>query len=1033
MATLMLRKLVPLMPLLLSAIVLTGFAGRFIGGGSSGNSLSTSMVFVNAGGSTMAAGTPTQIFGQIFKQGDVPTGTWPVFTDPSNGHVQPQSYGLDTYYEDGSLKHATFMLLPDFSVTSGSSKTINITGGGSKPAASGRAVSDINAQNCKIVLPPAPVTGSNLGGVTNSAWLDTTDTNTYKTVQWMDGAAGAAWRVSAKMAVTKGGTANTHLAADFYVMALNNSSAGLGGFRILPMARNPWYNAASAQDWYFFAAPDYGTPTNGPNWNCAGTATPLAWHGGDNAAMLPQVFTVNTGVCNTCFSTTATNNYWSGGASGNIFPFYLTTSGGATLPVGADANGAVTIDTNVILFAQSNNAAGGTGPNSLSLYTAPEQNSQRGLTLTTNGSGTFTIHPVPGVGPFTKLAFANNDANYNFFQGSGSLASESTLRAKFDQLYWHSTKMLPPWNLSVQGASNGGIGANAVLDVTTPSDWNEFNITDWHQDQQTGGENSHVGPYSYQQAVDFYNQSAASLKAIRIGALAANLGPFDIKDAATDMVVNLLDTPGATSHTGLPNSVRDTFLLNPSSMSFPYVTTYKANGPGFDGFQLNSAYIAEHRPNYAIYPFIRDGSLHQLDAMRDVANEGLGYNLIADRNPTTPLSPMTSYAIFLNGSLGNEIRAQAHAFRDIMFTANLYPYDATGAATGIYTNGGTQEAKYFRDIMFNNTAFVGAALNPANNAYGTSTSYFLDPSRKMWVGGHSYTGYGNASVAPTFELYYLDSYMLTQYAMYNDANTLTWIQAWGTAQTYITNTFGGYHLYGYINHPGEYAGNNGVTTMIEDDDHWAIVTGGGTIFSYQGGPMLSWTTTSPAFSLQASALAAHGYVPSAGDIMQFQNIGGFPKPANFSYELQAYYIPSAPTLSGGNYHFDLKPCNGGGSGKLCTGGSVLLPSVAGDDGGFGFGVPDWIRMANPPAAASGFHPAFANFEVMIQAGGYWATALGISGYTAPLADVNTRMASSPTGEFASPFPAQGDISMTPKYIMQPCFGVRTGNPLAPCP
>lgn len=202
-----------------------GFSGEAVAA-PAGSALAT-LTLVNSGGATQPSGVPTQTFGQPFKDGDIAPGTAPQFTVA--GVSQPFSAGLQSYWPSGCLKFATFMLLPTFSLAAGASRVVTIARGGSWPAASRRTLGEVYAQNLVVTAPAYPSPHNSRSG-TYGAWL-LGDANNYKQVVWLDGAAGKAWKISTHMAQTRGGAKDGMLVCDHYIMALNNASGGLGGFR----------------------------------------------------------------------------------------------------------------------------------------------------------------------------------------------------------------------------------------------------------------------------------------------------------------------------------------------------------------------------------------------------------------------------------------------------------------------------------------------------------------------------------------------------------------------------------------------------------------------------------------------------------------------------------------------------------------------------------------------------------------------------------------------------------------------------------
>lgn len=118
-----------------SALVSTrarAFLLRPAGGASGAATQLATLTLVNTGGSTQAAGGVTPIFGWAFRQGDIPAGTAPQFL--VSGVAQPYSWGCQSYWPDGSLCWAMFMLRTTAGIAGSGTLAVGVCGGGSAPA-----------------------------------------------------------------------------------------------------------------------------------------------------------------------------------------------------------------------------------------------------------------------------------------------------------------------------------------------------------------------------------------------------------------------------------------------------------------------------------------------------------------------------------------------------------------------------------------------------------------------------------------------------------------------------------------------------------------------------------------------------------------------------------------------------------------------------------------------------------------------------------------------------------------------------------
>jgi hypothetical protein len=707
------------------------FGGGAVVGGSSG--LPTTMVLVNTSGSTAPANTvPTQLFGHVFKQGDVPIGNVVKFT--VGGVSQPFSVGLQGYWPDGSLKLATFMLLPTFAIAGSGSQAVTISSvTGSWPAASSRTLTEVYNQGLEIGLPNYS-SSYNGKSVSLNAYLNG-DGNTVAgtgvgggsgylpgPVVWLDGAAGKAWKISTHLAQTSGGTADPTLAADHYIVALNNSSGGLGGYRWFGTVRQPWYNLGGTPTsgaFVFFEPPSTGSPSAGANWsvNPGGSGqvfTPLTWAGGDGNPLAAQAFSFTNALSdNVTCQTSVTNNYYFGaGINYQVIPVVFS---GGSLPPTSTSPGAGSGGIAAGGFAFLGTASGsGTQGTQFRLFFNGGANAPQQYSFTGNGSGTVT--PVPALWPGTRLSFATASAQYNFFQGTGSIASETTLRMQINQTYWQSARLFPPYNLSYQGASLGG----AVPDTTFPFAFNPYNIGDIANYQPGVGDHSDIGMLPNMAVVDFYNQSVLSERLIRIIGLCGGLQPADFKDATTGTVVNL---SGLNNYTGLPAA--STSLA--TSLAIGYTPTQPA-GWGAIG---TTTLATEHEPNYSAWAYLRTGELQYRDFMTDIAVATVlgttggtsppAARVMTVANSGIAASPGVYYAHVCGwDAAGGEYRSRAWANRDVQYAALLCPWSASNPTALDYD--GTQTSKYLNDIADSNCNGIWDQFN-TGTVYGAQASY----------------------------------------------------------------------------------------------------------------------------------------------------------------------------------------------------------------------------------------------------------------------------------------------------------------------
>ncbi len=922
--------------------------------------------------------------------GDICSGAAPIFKDGST--VLSYSYGLASYWNSGCLKEFSAIILPTFSNTAGNTHNITMTCCGSWPSPSARTITEVYNQACVASFSAATSAlsdttyGVNLSG-TWAAWLDSaanTNNNNYRVSVWLDGGAGKAFKISTRMSQTKTGSPETFLVYDWYVVALNDASGNLGGLRILGAVRMPAYNTATERKWRAFAPPDYSTPSNGPNLVCnAGTPIPLPWLGSDGNPMVAQTVTATGGN----LVTSAAHNYYLGasanasGNGGTVLPCYFTTTG--TLPTSSPQ-----INTTEVFYLRTNQniAGGGASNHVLEIWSPgpPQTGASTQSSFSTSGTGTHTIHPLPIVMANTRLWFADSNGRYVFVQGTGTLTAETTNRVMLPHVYAQSTGVIPSYDLSVNGASV----SDTDFDEPTPS-WTPFSIGTFFQYQQQVGEHNDLGPWPEDAARWFFKDTKLDDLMLRMEGLSAGHTSSDFKDPTLDTVVNIRDPAGTSTYTGLANSVASTLYFN-------FAGYTGGASPGATGPLTYNQQTASHGPNYAGPAYVKTGELQYIELMIEQAV----LKLIVDSSPTNRnvTSPDTMNAILMMfPDFNGEPRTQGWGMRDIAEAAGRVPFDQTGSAT-TYDFGGTQVAKYIRDIATDNIKIAVDAVNPANNFYGSATTYItnsgfypagpnLDTS--LGIPGGVYLGYNG------YEFQYTVSAFCFAAALLQDANAKTFLNYFATQQNHVLSTFGGFDLYSIASFITSFQAGNFGSPVIPDDNHWGMKT-------EEWQTSASWSTTpyssSPNRYFTITPPIVGTYVPAAGDMWMWQ---GFP-PTNFT--AQVPYFVRDVLNTGGVVTLNL---------AATSGGSAIVPGNSGT-----LNPDSWhTAFANAPAdTVAGSWAANGSFVAEDARGDMaWAKAiLGTSVFDAPLLDATTRLTAS---GWTLTAPSNGV-----RYSMQTCFG-----------
>jgi hypothetical protein len=864
------------------------------------------------------------------------------------------------------------------------------------------------------------------GGVAMHAWLNG-DANTYNVSVWMDGAAGKIWRISTKMAATQGGSPDSFLRFDHYIAGLNNSSGGLAGFRWLGRMRMPSYAATNASNCNFFCQPpNSGSPTSGLNWQAAGTTylppwpfaaatdvtSNIAWsttngtisNGSGGAG---NIFTTGSGLTGTI---SIDDNVAGAGIGGGAYiASQLTgpTGGQGTYSLGNIPGGGLHVgpelissagtfgSTQALSWITTNNnnlvpvqwsgstisllgtstviATGGCWWGEIN-NASPPGNFNFSATanllapVTPLNQVTGTATPVVGFTPFTSLIFDTVDAEYNYFQGSGSQAAETTLRSQINQTYWLSTRVLPPYTLNstITGATFGGI----ITDTTYPFNRNFYNSLTIESNISGAGDSEFIGALTSFNLIEFYNQSKLSLKINRIVSHSASMMCSDFKDPTLDTAPNLTDV----AYTGLsaPNTTTNLALSWDGNSQDAAGFT----GPGPidlpNGALFYAATDPSHVPFFNYYTYLRTGELQHYDLLCELA---LGYLLgTAARNPRAANGDSPYDANAIATYVIQENRATGWMLRTLAATAHVAPWNPSSPSTPDFD--GTQRSKYFNDLTDANASF----LIDCWNADPSSTFAPYATGANMWTqynvndnGNPVYWGNG-----PLWEQCYIGLGACYAALRNNGAVTtkaLAFAELLITRMNYINTTYGGYYpCYGYgqsvvVNNTNQ--GPNGGYPLINADDQYVISQ----IFAMPSGPNWAPNSGGSTNAFTFPSVLPQGWQPANGDVLIPYEQNGPPYPPEMTQPGPWYIVGVNFAPGGGNYcSFNVSATRGGSPLAITSSGSTAILSY----------MPGPTNM---PATAT---PYSGNF--MWQCGYLtaWGTALGVSGGSAIITDIAAR-------------------------------------------
>lgn len=914
--------------------------GTASGGGGGGGTLPTTMTLVNTSGSTQAANFISPIFGMTFKKGDIASGTAPIFTGTVSTTVYPYSWGLQSYYGDGSLRHASFMFICKDSIAGNANLSVTIASGGTAPSASSRTLTEVYAQNLYVGGPGVGAFGGLTG--TWSGYLTNDSNNLYQYV-YLDGQAGKSWRIGTNMATTKGGSAHGQLIVDHYITALQDVSGNLGGFRHIGRITQPYY--------------DHDSPTKALR---AFTSVSTKYGAGPTTINLTWPYSTtnfigSNGSATFTVAAAGTQNFYSGALPGeassyvNCVPGYLTATTDAAL------------STSQIYFAYTTGA-----PSNNTVFNLSIQNIATPLISSSGGTGTFV--PIPVCLHGGSIYTADSQGRSNFFQGTGSLAADNTVRTQFNRTYLHSTGALPPWNLSVSGVAFGGTikdipdaaGSAAKPYWNGTPTWTPCScgpMSPFNRGQ--GGSNPDIGPLQLWHACHFYNQSAVADLAVRTIGFASDFeGIGSVRDYTTGGYINVSNT----SYTGMPapsGAQQSTIMIiNNNVYGFTAPSQPTQGNYGFVwGAEQNNA----HKPNMAFYAFLVFGEPHFHDLMIE---QGTGSLLEFSAGARVPSGTAPAgYGIAMAAQSG-DLRNSAWTFRDVFLPA-IFAADPANNGTGV---DGSQVPKYLKDLAAGNMTWANAMYS--STFLGTPLN-----SQNSWRQIFPDGTYLDSASCGGFMMGYFEC-VVAWYAALGNSDALAWVNNYATWINYVVNTLGGYHLYAEFDGAFLFDSAGNETGPITSLTQYGIIAGMMT--------SVSWTTSSPHFTANSPIL---GYVVTAGDKWIWgadQTPNGSP-PGGFANNTPYYAV----NVSGNN--FDLSATIGGSAIAATNSGTLVQANGLAT----GFGTP-WIILAAPPAASSGLIPSSTPASNPDSYCAYralafnWAAAAGASGYANAITDATTR-------------------------------------------
>lgn len=858
--------------------------GTRVSGG--GGALITTLTIQNTSGSTQAANFVTPMFGHPFKKGDIANGCSggaPIFKRHANNAVMPFSEGLAPIcWFDGSLKFAPFMLQDPASIAGSGTDAVDIYSGGTTPSASSRTLADAASGSTDLNFSVAGL--ATLGNLSAGPWVSDlnqgvsaakADNYTYA-----DGGAGKVVRVRASYRFS--GADHGQMEGYWYLQLLNDGSGAFGGMRYLHRIAQPWYNNDTpAKNYRAFSAMTLNNGVSlvrdmftghfgvGKAFNYNGVVTRInVTNGGSGYAVAPTV------------SFTGGSGSGAGGATANVNAGVVIS---VDLPSGGTGTGYTTALPNVV-FTPVSGGSGAAATAQAQVFTATSTSNfdtsfligfttsgslQTGLStgtsyfanpvnstdfqVTTNpqtaidGSagflsasgtctGTCTATAYPYLPMFTSMYSAGTTGKYDYIQAGGSVAADSTVRIAFNNTYWRSTKLVPPYLIGTITPTN-----------TTATTYYPLSAGPLLRNVGQTGERSDIGLFTDWAATHFYNQDAPDEQNIRVMALVSGGMAVDLRNNSTFTI----PVVNNTTYTGMPaHNTTFGWRAQPNTASgFTQPTDLNVLNAGFTSPDFS------HLAETEYYALMTTGEPQDNDALVSFANQGIVYHPgvnpamnaivngatnamggISNNGPSQRNFNIGGTA-FWGGNSGfdNGTRPQAWTNRTIaMADAIGGGYEPAGAATrqyitdidhtiyaadlayiallpanvqteGMWTEadfGGTaHEANWQHGYLQQATAFAAGALEDANiQLFGTHLGKFqtwIDTNFSVWAIPH-YNSYVRTGVVtpPTGNGNY-NPYITTTTGFavcpgWDGTNGMTFSWTNGSPTFTMTHTIGGY-------------------------------------------------------------------------------------------------------------------------------------------------------------------------------------------------------------------------------------------------
>lgn len=951
--------------------------GRMIHGGvastgGGGSTLLTTITLLNTSVSTQASDFIAPLLGHAFCDGDIAAGTAPIFKLAVGGTIVPFSMGVGTsltYYDSGCLKFSPFLLRVPTSVAGNGSVIVEVWSGGTIPPPSGLSNSVLTTG---VDLNKEVVGLDNLSGTWTSSLAYGISLAASDNVVHVDGDAGFVKRFRAPF--RQSGADHGYLECYWHVIATKTAAGTLGGIRYLPVSSQPWDatglgpSGANA-DWmsfssvlikdgastvldlwpsslsnvqnFSFSSGNSFTVANGNNQT--GACLRLTTNG-----TLPKLADFTGSISGTTLTVSATSagQVVIGGVitgTGVAANTYVTRNNGGNFTVSVSQTVSSTamverLSPNVSMFNVFGNS-------SVSFIQPSSNYGSSYVTGVDNGAGTHTMTAYPYLPAWTSMPGADVNGEYNYIQGSGTIAADCTIQVKHDKYYLRKTKMIPPYDFRNVSATNYNFTATYQINGAGPMG----------RDPEQTGAAPNIGWLPQYQATYLFTQSASDRKNMVVSGLSAALTSMNYRRKASNgtiICVNNGPTGSGTAYSGM-------MTPNPNYTTLAGIDT-RVDTIGF-GNDLS------HGPNLPYLPYHLTGRLEFLDFQY----QWMTAQIAQHQNGVSSVNISTSaYSLSTGGgrnvALGNgttvygatlgttaSTRYDAWLFRNICCAASF----------------GHPESASYRTYA---NDFVAATSNLAARAIALSPTSYLQ-TWGLWLTCHAYYG------QPFMHNYAMIT-LLQGYNQTGNTGLKTACQKlidWWNHVAIVAGVYGCISQNQIVIQP-----NNTYDGPLLDDDIYICGRGGS----------MRWTSGSANFTYDPRATADSPVrVPVVGDLFMWS--GGTPAeittpcPAAFT-EYVPYYLLTV-SGSGPTYTVTLtatKSTQFGGPG----GGSAI--SNTDNDPGYAIGA--YFKQGTPTSTGGYSFPADAGAPLAQHRGVLnTAVASGLSVNSTAQADVNSHWTS----------------------------------------